>query len=555
MNVARRVYLYAIAFVALGVLLTGLAGLLQVALQALLELLLPPVVAVGRRDLRGDVSFSGALAATGLLVWLIHWWLADRAVRRPGEPGLLERGSALRRLYLYAVLLVGGLILLFALRELAIDLFTLAFGRLTTAEVLVGRVVGPLSLALTAGPLFLYHWRVAARDRELVPEAEAGATLRRWFVYGLAFVALLLLLFGAAGLVETLWRSLAATSVAIGPDILPVEVAGRLGSIVAGLVVWLMAWRWSAAWLARDDAPDAESRSVLRKVYLYLVLAIAVTWTVWDLGQILYGLLRVALIGADAVGGGNGILRRLAEPTAAALVFGVAWLFHARVLAREAAMAGEARQQATIRFFYEYLVALVALVVFAIGVGGTLATVLDLLVQPGAVRPTNWWEDQISLFTTLAAVGLPIWLIYWRRLEREVHAGSALARGSIVRRIYLLLAFAGAVLTLLFSGAYTLYQLIRLALGEAWTAGQTTDLISAASAAAVAGLLLVYHLGVFRRDARSTPVSSTDEPIRAVALIRARDAAAYEAFRQRLIGHGVAGIEVDLRVTPPDPAV
>jgi hypothetical protein len=80
--IARRVYLYAIAFVAVGVLLTGLAGLLQVALQALVEVLGPPIAAVGRRDLRGDVSFSGALTATGLLVWLIHWWLADRAVRR-----------------------------------------------------------------------------------------------------------------------------------------------------------------------------------------------------------------------------------------------------------------------------------------------------------------------------------------------------------------------------------------------------------------------------------------------------------------------------------------
>jgi hypothetical protein len=554
-NVARRVYLYAIAFVAIGVLLTGLAGLLQVALQTLLEQVLPPLVAVGRRDLRGDVSFSGALVATGLLVWLIHWWLADRAVRRPGADGLIERGSALRRLYLYAVLLVGGLILLFAVRELVIDLFTLAFGGLTAADVLVGRVLGPLSLSLTAGPLWLYHWRVAAQDRRAVAETGASATLRRWFVYGIAFVALLVLLFGAAGLIETLWRSTVAPVAAIGPDVLPVEVAGRLGSILAGLAVWLAAWRWSAGWLARDEAPDAESRSVLRKVYLYLVLAVAVTWTVWDLGQILYGLLKVALIGAEAVGGANGVLLRLAEPTAAALVFGVAWLFHARVVGHEAALAGEVRQQATIRWLYEYLVALVALVLFAIGVGGTLATVLDLMFQPGAVRATNWWQDQISLYTTLAAVGLPIWLLYWRRLEGEVRGGSALARGSIVRRIYLLLAFAGAVLTLLFSGAYTLYQLIRLALGEGWTAGQTTDLLSAASAASVAGLLLVYHLGVFRRDARSAPVSSGDRMVRAVATIRASDAAAYEAFRQRLVAHGVAGVEVELRVTPPDPAV
>jgi hypothetical protein len=557
-NTARRVYLYAIAFVAIGVLLTGLAGLLQVALQVLVEALAPPLVAVGRRDLRGDVSFSGALTAAGLLVWLIHWWLADRAVRQPGDAGLAERGSALRRLYLYGALLVGGLILLFALRELATDLSTLAFGGLTLVDVISGRVLSPLSLVLTTGLLWLYHWRVADRDRRLVPEADASATLRRWFVYVLAFVGLLVLLFGAAGLIETVWRSLVTPIAAIGPDVLPVEVADRLGSIVAGLALWVPAWRWSAAWLVRDDARDPESRAVLRKVYLYVVLAIAVTWTVWDAGQILYGLLRIALVGVDAVGGGGGVLRGLAEPTAAALVFGVAWLYHARVVGHEAALAGEAREQATIRWLYEYLVSLVTLAVFAVGVGGTLDTVLDLLVQPRAVRPTNWWEDRISLFTTLIAVGLPLWLLYWRRLQREVGSGSPLARGSIVRRIYLLLAFAGAVLTLLFSGAYALYQLIRLGLGEAWTAGQTTDLLIAVSAAAVAALLLVYHLGVFRADAASAPAAPPEpdgQPIRAVAVIRARDAAAYAALRQLLADRPVPGVEVELRVSAPDAPV
>jgi hypothetical protein len=57
------------------------------------------------------------------------------------------------------------------------------------------------------------------------------------------------------------------------------------------------------------------------------------------------------------------------------------------------------------------------------------------------------------------------------------------------------------VLTLLGGGAYTLYQLLRVALGERWTASDTSDLIDAASAAVVAGLMLAYHLRVFQRDA------------------------------------------------------
>jgi hypothetical protein len=481
----------------------------------------------------------------------VHWYLAERPVRRGGEAGLLERGADLRRLYLYALLLVGGLIGTFALRNLLADLFAAAFGRVTRAELATGRLIEPLSLLVAVGALWLYHWRVAARDRRLVPERGAGASLRRWFAYGLAFVGLLLLLAGASGLAGTLWDALTRPrdTAVIGLGWLVPLVAGQVGSTLAGLVVWLSAWRWSTAFLAARSDPDPESRSVLRKVYLYLVLGIAVAWTVWNAGQILYGLLRLALLGGRSPGGWSGVLHDLGVPLSAALVFGVAWLYHARGVVGEAALAGERREPATIRWLYEYLASLVGLAAAAFGVGGTLATIVDLLVQPGAVRPTNWWEDRVSLFTTLAAVGLPLWLAYWRRLQRE--APTPLARGSVVRRVYLLAIFALAVLTMLSSGVFALYQVMRLALGERWTAGQTTDLISAVSAAAVATVLLVYHLRVFRADAADVPAAAAGDAVLAVALVRAPDADALRALKRALDRHAPGGVELELREVSP----
>jgi hypothetical protein len=92
-NVARRVYLYAIALIALGVLVNGLAGLLQVGLESVVERLAPPSGVVGATDFRSRVSFAGALALAGLLVWLVHWRLAERPIRRGGPASLLERGA------------------------------------------------------------------------------------------------------------------------------------------------------------------------------------------------------------------------------------------------------------------------------------------------------------------------------------------------------------------------------------------------------------------------------------------------------------------------------
>ena len=54
-----------------------------------------------------------------------------------------------------------------------------------------------------------------------------------------------------------------------------------------------------------------------------------------------------------------------------------------------------------------------------------------------------------------------------------------------------------------------------MALGERWTGSETSDLIDAASTAAVAVLLLAYHLRVFQRDAalaKLDDASAADAP-------------------------------------------
>jgi hypothetical protein len=507
MAVTRRVYLYGIALVALGMLVAGLSGLLQVVLERLAAAVVGQPTTVGADLLRGRVSFAGALAAIGLLAWGIHWGLADRPPRRGGAEGAVERRAAIRKLFLYLALFLGGLVLLLAGRALLTDLALALFGRLTASSVLAGAVVHPLAVVLVGGAFWAYYARVAAHDRRAAPEVGAGATLRRWCVYSLSFVGLLVLLFAAADLLRALWEAAAVSpGAATSGDWLAVAVASALGGAGAGLALWSASWSWSTAWLERPAASDPESRSVLRKVYLYLVLAVAVAWTVWNVGRVLYELLRAALLPERLAGGGWGLLHAVGAPVATALVFGLAWAYHARVVGREAARVGEPRRQATIRWFYGYLVALVGLVVLAVGLGGTLSTLLDLLVQPAAVRPTRWWEERISLFATLVAVGLPIWVAYWGRLQRE--ASDPLARESLVRRIYLFLVFGVAVLTLLGSGAFTLYQVIRLALGEPWSAAATSELLAAASAAAVAGLFLAYHLRVFRAGAAPPPPTS-----------------------------------------------
>lgn len=499
MIVARRVYLYGIAFASIWMLVNGVAGLLEIVLTALFEAIIGPLQTIGESTLTNEVSFAGALTGIGLLVWIIHWGLAARATARDETT---ERRSAIRKLHLYSVLFVGGMVLVFQLRVLAIDLLGLLFGTTTGPDLVTGEVAPPLAMVLTVGVLWAYHARTAQRDAQIVPEAGAGATIRRWCVYLLSLTGLLLLIFGTIGLLTRLFDLLTPADAQIVDSgrWLALETGGRIGSILVGLLFWLTAWSWSTRQFDQPGGPAPERTSVLRKVYLYGVLFLSVSWTVWNLGRMLYVALRSVLIPSQAGALWSTVQQDLGAAIAHVLVFGIAWAYHAHVIKREAAVATEAGRQSSIRWIYGYIVALVGSATLASGLFGLLGTLLDLLIQTGASQSdVYWWQEALSLYGTLVVVGLPVWLIPWLRLQREVVA--SVARRSLARRIYLFLMLAATVLTLLGAGAYSLYQILRVILGDRWSASNTSDLLWAISAAAVAGLLLAYHLQVFRRDA------------------------------------------------------
>jgi len=91
----RRVYLYAMALVGLGVLAVVVQGLLDVGFRSI-GLPDGPVWKVGPTS-REQISLAVALVVVGLPIWLIHWAFAERAVRAD-RGGAGERGAAIRAL-------------------------------------------------------------------------------------------------------------------------------------------------------------------------------------------------------------------------------------------------------------------------------------------------------------------------------------------------------------------------------------------------------------------------------------------------------------------------
>ena len=144
------------------------------------------------------------------------------------------------------------------------------------------------------------------------------------------------------------------------------------------------------------------------------------------------------------------------------------------------------------------------------------------------------WRGQVALFSTLAVVGLPVWLFHWAVGPRRDRDAASLAR-----RLYVYLSLIGAMLTLIGSIAAALYRLIGLGLGDSSNVSVLTDLAHALAVAAVAAVVAVYHWRVLRADAPAAVAENGPAESRAIVELRAADPAALERALAALQASGV----------------
>ena len=95
----------------------------------------------------------------------------------------------------------------------------------------------------------------------------------------------------------------------------------------------------------------------------------------------------------------------------------------------------------TIRRLYFYLVSFVALMMAANGVVQIAAYVLDTVTEDGVVSPSR---TPLAIGLSLVIVGLPLWLLHWMAVQRQVKRLPVETK-SIARKVYLLAVMGVAV--------------------------------------------------------------------------------------------------------------
>jgi hypothetical protein len=552
MLVARRVYLYLITFISLLILLSGASTLLRLLFEQGLSV--APDTFAGPDYLREQFSSAAALTLVGVVVWVIHWLLAQRSVAAPAPGGPQERRSVLRKLLIYGVLLVTVGEVLFALSRLLRALLLAGAGPGGDLRAAVSEAV---PTALVYGVAWAYYARVRATDALVAPEQGGAATVRRWYVYLVSFVALSELMFALSALARYLWQSATGggQGAVIGGAGVPEPVASNMAWIIAAGVGWVGHW-----WMAqRAVALSAgEQRALLRQVYLFAMIFQTVAVTLTSAGLFIYNLLRY-LLGSDPVAGsGESLLSAAGGPLLTAIVYGVFWAYHRWVLRGDAALAADDPARRTgLQRLYLHLVALIGLAVLAAGVASLLHVLVDLWLGGATTTLSRaGWADQISFFATSILVGLPVWYLAWAPAQRRAWDPAAPEeRQALVRRVYLYLILFAAVIALLVSAGTLIYQFVRH-VGGIFDAGAIAAISWALGAALTAAVLLAYHLRVLLADQQAPQAATSQvlvpgpEPEAALLLISNADPAALPAAAAAARGALPATAVVDVVAAP-----
>lgn len=473
MSTAKRVYLYWVYFIALGMFSAGVGMLLRLCFDLITQY---PAIQIGAQAFaRETLSLGLAMLVIGGVLWFLFW----RAIQRNVSGDPVEIGSAIRKLFMNLILATSALVVLYT---------AAGFLKWLVAGASLDQFPsGELATLVVNGVIWYYHWRLTEKEGQPSPAAK---TLRRWYVYLLSGWGLIALSVSVGVLVNN-----AVMHLPVWGDAL---VSERFwDSSVQGNLVWILlggaAWGFHWFRMARGDFDSA-----LRQVYLYLIAISggAIAGLV-ALTTSLFKVFRFALGNLSPPTDTYFQFLGWAAPTM--LVAAAVWVYHHRVTQEEAV---HARQRLSARRVHSYLMSFIGLGTLIAGLIMLVGILLDLPLRAGSMVVTpGWWQDQLSVCLALLVVATPIWLYYWKSVLQMAAKGVA-ERRARSRRIFLYIVVGAAIVTLAADLINIVYQLLDGLLQGAFGLEVFRHSKWSLQTLVVAIPVLMYHWRILRQDQR-----------------------------------------------------
>ncbi len=342
-----------------------------------------------------------------------------------------------------------------------------------------------IQVAIIAAIVYaIVRWR---RRRPHAEPAEPGmGTVRRIYFYAVSLIALVVAANGLAQIERFVLDTLSGGDVVSGSR---ADLAIGMSLSVVGLAVWGIHWRL----IQRSAAGmPAETRAVVRKLYVYVVLGIAAGFMLYSSAEILLWMF--------------GELSFNALSWAFLTVWAGVWAYHWRLETEEGQPTVETLG---IRRVYIYAVSVVTLAMAAMGSGGVIYAILregyeSVFTLPVLVATQGGlWGEDMRNGLALAIVGGAGWCAHYLYFAR----GEA---RSVIRQAYLFAsALVGGYATAGVGLGILLFGLLVWLIGvpeEDGAAAHFRFLTDGTVVLGVGAALWLYHRTALRREAHLSPM-------------------------------------------------
>jgi hypothetical protein len=244
-------------------------------------------------------------------------------------------GSALRLGILYILALGGVITVITTVWSIVNTILLLLFGQDLTFSDAWQRIGGPLSIAIPLGAVWAYYGHWLKRHIEASGDGVRQAGMKRLYNYILSFIGLIVSFVGVTILISFTIGVVTSSGITLDRF----SLASSISSLIVGVPLWLTMWRpMQAEALLSNEIGDHARRSVIRKMYLYLVLFVSVIGGMATAVGLVYQLIIVVLEGVT----GSDFANTLLNLVQLLFLFGVMLIYHLNVLRTDGVSTGEA---------------------------------------------------------------------------------------------------------------------------------------------------------------------------------------------------------------------
>ncbi|MFC1879231.1 DUF5671 domain-containing protein [Chloroflexota bacterium] len=318
--------------------------------------------------------------------------------------------------------------------------------------------------------------------------------VRRWYVY----IACTILLNSLAWATIALLRNLSIR----GLNASKTDLALQIAFIIVSLPLFLVHWLWAQRLSTRDEE---ERSSFPRRLYLYGMLAAFqgpcvanlfiftrsflhwVTDTMLDLSYPYRDLSQGEFVFYNLI---------------AVLVLAVLWAYGWWLKRGDDDIRPEGEASLVLHQVYGYVFSLAGLVMTTISGVSLLHWLFETISRQG--DKIGMGKSFLITQIALLLVGLPLWLVIWRMMQRRFQEDTGGERASVVRKIYLYLIAFAAILMVVTTAALVLADILSSLMGVP-PSGEGIQLPLAIVLGV--GVVWAYHAYVLREDAALGEIS------------------------------------------------